>query len=279
MKENMLMKDIISITELAKLRNVSTETLRHYDRIGLFKPSYVDPNTGYRYYSILYQNERLGTIRELQQLGMSLKEIKDYCENRNVEKSLEILKQKREELEEKIVNLQNLYKVISDRIETAEIIKKRIHYETPLIQHIPPRIIISNGIECEDDVNLSFQVLKMERLLEGLAPTVATNRFGVIRKLQGNQFSEKLIPLIFQQFTKDEKETFFRDIPEGDFACLFYKGDIWTIERELDILDKYINENSLKYAGDLIQILQIDISISGSSTEMVIELQIPVNRS
>ncbi|WP_303396671.1 MerR family DNA-binding transcriptional regulator [Clostridium tyrobutyricum] len=47
------MKDRISITDLARLRNVTTETLRYYDRIGLFKPIYVDPNTKYRYYSIL----------------------------------------------------------------------------------------------------------------------------------------------------------------------------------------------------------------------------------
>ena len=70
-------KDRISITGLARLRNVNTETLRHYDRIGLFKPTYVDPRTGYRYYSIL-QYEKLGTIKELRQLEMSLKEIKKY---------------------------------------------------------------------------------------------------------------------------------------------------------------------------------------------------------
>ncbi len=116
----------------------------------------------------------------------------------------------------------------------------------------------------------------MEKLLEGLAPTVASNRFGVIRKLRGNQFSEKLIPLIFQQFGKNNKECSLRYIPEGDFACLFYKGDIWKINRKLEALKKYIDENDLKYAGDLIQILQIDISISGSSEEMVVELQIPV---
>ena len=43
------MENIISITEMAKLRNISTETLRHYDRIGLLKPVYVDPKTGYRF--------------------------------------------------------------------------------------------------------------------------------------------------------------------------------------------------------------------------------------
>ncbi|MEH7531769.1 MerR family DNA-binding transcriptional regulator, partial [Priestia megaterium] len=47
---------------MAKLRGVTTETLRHYDRIGLFKPFYVDENTGYRYYSI-FQYEVLGTIK------------------------------------------------------------------------------------------------------------------------------------------------------------------------------------------------------------------------
>ena len=65
------MKEIISITEMAKLRNISTETLRHYDRIDLLKPVHVDPDTGYRYYSIT-QYEKIGTIRELKNLGMSL---------------------------------------------------------------------------------------------------------------------------------------------------------------------------------------------------------------
>ena len=75
------MKEIISITEMAKLRNISTETLRHYDRIDLLKPVHVDPDTGYRYYSIT-QYEKIGTIRELKNLGMSLREIKEYFENR-----------------------------------------------------------------------------------------------------------------------------------------------------------------------------------------------------
>lgn len=55
----------ISITELARIRGVMTETLRFYDRKGILKPSYVDPSNGRRYYSIV-DCERLGTIRELQ---------------------------------------------------------------------------------------------------------------------------------------------------------------------------------------------------------------------
>ena len=39
-------QDLLSITELAKLRKVTSETLQHDDRIGLIKPvSAVDPET------------------------------------------------------------------------------------------------------------------------------------------------------------------------------------------------------------------------------------------
>ena len=75
-------ENLLSITELAKLRQVTSETLRYYDRIGLITPDYVDPQTRYRYYSIR-QYEKLGTIKELRQLGMSIHDITDYFSGRN----------------------------------------------------------------------------------------------------------------------------------------------------------------------------------------------------
>ncbi|MDQ7863512.1 helix-turn-helix domain-containing protein [Peribacillus frigoritolerans] len=75
-----------SIGEMAKLRGVTVDTLRHYDKIGLLKPFHIDPETGYRYYSIS-QYEVLGTIKELRSIGFSLEEIKQFLTDRNVEKS------------------------------------------------------------------------------------------------------------------------------------------------------------------------------------------------
>ncbi len=77
--------DYLSITELAKLRKVSSETLRYYDRINLLKPEYIDPETRYRYYSVR-QSEKLGVIRELRELGMSVEEVKDYFKDCNLRK-------------------------------------------------------------------------------------------------------------------------------------------------------------------------------------------------
>lgn len=41
----------ITIGTLAKLTNVHVKSLRYYDKIGILPPVYVNPETGYRYYS------------------------------------------------------------------------------------------------------------------------------------------------------------------------------------------------------------------------------------
>lgn len=60
---------------------VSKHTLFHYDDIGLFSPEYVAEN-GYRMYS-RYQLETLETILMLRDLGMPLKEIRQFLQVRS----------------------------------------------------------------------------------------------------------------------------------------------------------------------------------------------------
>ncbi len=45
------MKHFFTISDFANLRNININSLRYYERIGLLKPSYIDADTGYRYYS------------------------------------------------------------------------------------------------------------------------------------------------------------------------------------------------------------------------------------
>jgi len=46
------MKELLSIGEVAKLKGISIKALRYYEKIGLLKPFYVNPDTNYRYYHI-----------------------------------------------------------------------------------------------------------------------------------------------------------------------------------------------------------------------------------
>ena len=68
------MEQLFSIGDVAKLFHLSVSSLRHYEALGLLTPERVDPNTGYRSYSIR-QFEVLNTIRYLRALDMPLEEI------------------------------------------------------------------------------------------------------------------------------------------------------------------------------------------------------------
>ena len=42
----------LSIGQMGRLNNLSVQTLRHYEKVGILKPSYINEDTGYRYYSM-----------------------------------------------------------------------------------------------------------------------------------------------------------------------------------------------------------------------------------
>ncbi len=64
------------IGEFAALAGLSPRTLRAWDEIGLFRPIWVDPSSGYRYYSPT-QLPDLRRIMALRDLGVPLKQIKE----------------------------------------------------------------------------------------------------------------------------------------------------------------------------------------------------------
>jgi DNA-binding transcriptional MerR regulator len=67
------------IRDFSRLARVSIKTLRHYDRLGLLAPAYVDPVTRYRWYAAR-QMSRLQRIVAFRQLGYSLEEIGSFID-------------------------------------------------------------------------------------------------------------------------------------------------------------------------------------------------------
>lgn len=66
---------MFKIGDFSKLAQVSVKTLRHYGKLGLIKPAWIDRFTGYRYYTA-DQLPRLNRILALKDLGFSLQQIR-----------------------------------------------------------------------------------------------------------------------------------------------------------------------------------------------------------
>jgi DNA-binding transcriptional MerR regulator len=69
------MRNLLPIGRFSEVCRLSIPALRHYDELGLLPPATVDPDTGYRYYSMA-QAEDADRIRTLRFLEMPLAEIR-----------------------------------------------------------------------------------------------------------------------------------------------------------------------------------------------------------
>ena len=110
------MKDnYFSTGEFAKLWNVNKKTLFYYDEIGLFKPEIVKEN-GYRYYSV-YQLEVFDIIHTLRDLGVPLKQIKSFIDERNPKSVVKFFEYKTGEIENEIKQLRRKQEIMSNKIK------------------------------------------------------------------------------------------------------------------------------------------------------------------
>lgn len=107
------MKKFYNISKAAELSGLTSETLRHYDRINLVKPSKTDENTSYRYYT----DEDvvvLKTVELLKRMDMSLNEIKLLIESENLKEVVNLLEKAIVHTKEKIFQLEKIVKKIDE---------------------------------------------------------------------------------------------------------------------------------------------------------------------
>src|SRR5260221_7444228 len=89
---------MFKIGDFSKFTCVSIKMLRHYNAIGLLKPAYADPQTGYRYY-LADQLPRLNRIISLKELGFTLEQVICLMDSDlSTEKLKVILKAQRKEV-------------------------------------------------------------------------------------------------------------------------------------------------------------------------------------
>lgn len=95
---------LLKIGEMAELNHVSTQTLRLYAKNRLLEPEYLDPETGYRYYT-LEQCAKLDLIRALKSCRLSLDQIAGILSLSSEELLMQALEEQTGVLTDEIYNL------------------------------------------------------------------------------------------------------------------------------------------------------------------------------
>lgn len=252
------MKEYYRIGETASLMEITTQTLRFYDKIGLVKPIKIDPRTGYRYYAY-EQFHFIDRIKYLQSLGMPLDDIKEVMLSKKVERLLPFLDQQKKVLEEE-------EKKIRHQIEMVDWYKDYFTYmerneDAPCVMHLKERYYLQ--VPCyKRDLLADMEIrLAKEKSEQGIDNAMYLRQYGY--KISYDAFcKQKFRPdyyfIYLNEKVKDAPNIL--KLPEGDYLCFRERilEEAWNPQRIISYfqgkakpeLIKQVHKNYFKAGAD-----------------------------
>ena len=197
-----------------KAAHSTTETLRHYDRIGLVKPSRKDEWTNYRYYTE-QDIVRLNTVRALQLMDLPLREIGKVLEYDDLGKIVDFLAQAEKKADEKIAALE--YSKSKIRLAKADYESKLRARKNPagtFIREMPERVILlSDSLEAPTVDNLWNY---LSHFYEKLSPPLREQfSFEDLAGIYTENGTSRLFALCVRHGETDG----LKRLPEGKYLC------------------------------------------------------------
>lgn len=268
------MNKLFTIGEMARLFGINAKTLRFYDETGIVKPEYVDPDSGYRYYST-QQFERLNTIKYLRALDMPLEKIRRFFENRDIDQMIGILKEQQLEVLRRQIELERIRHKIDERLKQLDDAVHTVYDQVEEV-YLPERKIamLRTGIPATDDLEYPIRQLEREARLEA---AIFLGKVGV------SIASENLTQHRFDEFSsifvvlepEDSYDGKVETIPAGHYLTLRYCGTHTQSAGYYGKLLSYLEENQYRLNGSSVEITLVDAGITDDLSQYVTELQLP----
>lgn len=244
------MKELYSIGETARLLGVSVQTLRHYDKMGLLEPDFINSETGYRYYSF-NKFHYIDRIKYLQRFGLSLDEIKIIISEGRVDRLLSFLEQQHEKQKMELKRIQ----------ETIADIEWYSHYFTYLSKnktsdklykiHLEKRYVIAVPCYPEDELaNMEIRLagVKNRKALKDLS---YLRQYGYVLDFQQlvekkSTPGKKFMPekyFIYLKEKPDFETDYLIELPAGEYLCC--NGRLCKGEWDTELITSFFGENKV----------------------------------
>lgn len=271
---------MLKIGEFSKLSRASIRMLRHYDEIGLLKPSAIDPFTGYRYYGE-EQLLAVGRITELKDMGFGLAAIGEILLAYGNKEVLERLFSEKEE------ELRALAKQTEERLRLLETARERMRKDengmkyNVVLKTLPERYAatVRMTIPSYDKEGMLWGVLVGETGHLHLIPDDPCYCSVVFHD---GEYKEKDVDVEAQKTVKgtypDTEHVKFKTLPEVTFASATYKGPYSLINEVNAAVAQWIRDNGYEYDGLTFNIYHVSPHETNDPNEFVTEVCYPVRK-
>ena len=257
----------LSISEMANTCGISRQTLIYYDKHDIFKPGYVDEN-GYRFYS-LYQIPFLREICALKCENVSLKEIVDNLQERNIDNVTELLLSNKENIKKELEDLQRKMDVIDVRLNYYDIVREaQTHDTAPYLSTAPGRIILMSKWPTANmgRAEMHFSHMKLRRFCNDHDIPIAWG-FGAYFSKESieteNYFTHAgayiNIPREYEEKLRSINLNGFEvmNLPPCDCVCMCKYGMPFETEH-LHTLRQWVKDNGYQVAGPALDECMLD---------------------
>lgn len=266
-------KKYITTKEFSDLAHVSKHTLFHYDAIQLFCPE-IRNDQGYRYYSI-DQLETFETILILKDIGMSLKDIKEFMDHRSPESVTDLFSIREKEINQQIQKLKNIKDYIHNKRNTLSSLN-RIDFSSIHIQEYPNRYYFISEVEDESDASFfkatNEIIQKYKRATGKVDYTVSYIQY---KKDIENHIYDNYTNVIVL-FSDKIKSKDVRIFPQGKYVTVYHKGDWRNIQEAYIRLLEFVKENNLTIDDKFIEFYLMDNLATNNPDEYIRTINVQI---
>ena len=271
---------VLKIGEFARVGQVSIATLRHYDQCGLLKPAVLDPDTGYRYYS-LDQLARLNRILALKELDFTLEQIDRLLEeDLSLEQLRGMFTLKQAQTQHLIDTEQARLTRIAARIRQIEQEGKMPAYEV-LLKQVDPLLVASirDSIPFISERGHLYETLSAyldQQGVQGSQPDVLLVHSRHEWHDEGMSVDvEVAIPV--PNALPGNEQIRIRTLPSGFMACTVHTGDDLSLGQAYVALHRWMKDNGYRLTGTPRQV-HLHCGEHLNPSQYVTEVQFPVEK-
>lgn len=307
-------ENLFKIGEISKTLGVTRKAILLYEEMGLLTPAFKDTESGYRYYTADNMTQ-IRSIRSLQELGLSLKEIKEYYyDTGNIDHYLLRLTELRKTLDQNIQMLQirsiksgdsTVHRVYlphqvcychryqcSDTAQASDLLRDTYIAAVRTGYMLMDSKIFT--IRITDTSQMDFSDITNDNNVYANAPI--TNRLDTVNNTTNNIITANSNAAIDNNnectdVTSSSILNLMGCIPvrsdyygpgrvefnETPALCIYYRGPYDEITRIIQILTEYIKEHHFKITGNFRSTyLEGPPSHGSNSTNYITQVAVPV---
>ncbi len=238
------MQEKLTTGAFAKLVGVPKHVLFYYDEINLFKPAIID-NNNYRYYSY-NQYYFFNVIRLLKNLGMPLKEIKNYLDNKSPHELRKIISTQKNTIEQEIRKLTQAYIFMDYTLSIMDFFQEN-PLNTPFLIYMEEEDLFASDLV--DDTSLSSFVQDYANFTK-VNNIEFSNYVGLIipqeavKKGNIKNYTNHFITHLFKEILETNLVK-----PKGKYLTYLHTGSFDKIQDSYNRLLTYAVEKNIELTG------------------------------